>query len=313
MRISNTAFSDNFLYTVNNLQQQENTLQSEASSGQKISRPEDNPSVMAQVLNDQASQASAAHYSSNITQLQSEATTSATAMNSLQTLSSRVNEIATLASNGTNSSAQLSTYANEMTSLIQQAAQIGNTQDGEGNYIFSGTASNKEPFATATDASGAVTSVSYQGNSNTAQSEIASNVKVAALVPGANTSGSGALGLFADSRTGVDLFAHMISLQQDLASGNAAAISTTDAAAVANDADHIVAQISANGVMQSALTTAGNIATSQTANLTTQISGDTNADLAQTLTQLDQTQTAYEAALESGTKIMGLSLLNYIH
>jgi len=34
--------------------------------------------------------------------------------------------------------------------------------------------------------------------------------------------------------------------------------------------------------------------------------------LAQTLTELDQTQTAYQAALESGSKVMNLSLLNFL-
>ena len=42
------------------------------------------------------------------------------------------------------------------------------------------------------------------------------------------------------------------------------------------------------------------------------MSNDTNADLAQTLTQLSQTQTAYQAALESGTMVMGLSLLEFL-
>ena len=65
-------------------------------------------------------------------------------------------------------------------------------------------------------------------------------------------------------------------------------------------------------MIQSALTAAGNIATAQSTNLTTQISGDTNADLAQTMTELDQTQTAYEAALESGTKVLQISLVDFL-
>jgi flagellin-like hook-associated protein FlgL len=42
------------------------------------------------------------------------------------------------------------------------------------------------------------------------------------------------------------------------------------------------------------------------------MSNDTSADLATTLTQLSQTQTAYQAALESGTMVMQTSLLNYL-
>lgn len=266
---------------------------------------------MAQVLNLQTDSAANAAYQNNITQLQNTATTSATAMNSLQTLISQVNEIATEASNGTNSSTQLSTYATEVGSLIQQAVQLGNTQDFDGNYIFSGTAINTQPFV-ATTTNGNITSVAYHGNSDVAESQIGPNTTVSAQVPGANTSGSGAEGLFTDSRTGADLFSHMIALQQDITSGDTSAISSTDAPALNTDEDNIVSQISANGVMQSALTAASNIATAQSTNLTTQISGDTSADLAQTLTELTQTQTAYEAALESGTKVLQISLVDFL-
>ena len=146
MRISNSTFTDNFLSQIQQLQQQQNTLQGESSSGLKVTSPEDNPAVMAQVLNLQTDSAANAAYQNNITQLQNTATISATAMNSLQTIVSQVNDIATEASSGTNSSTQLSDYATQVESLIQQAVQLGNTQDADGNYIFSGTASNTKPF-----------------------------------------------------------------------------------------------------------------------------------------------------------------------
>lgn len=312
MRISSSNFSTGFDYQVQNLEQKQDTLQEEASSGLSVTSPSDNPSVMAQVLTLQTASSANTQYQNNITQLQASATTSATAMNSLQSLISQVNEIATEASSGTTSTTQMATYATQVGSLIQQAVQIGNTKDADGNYIFSGTATTTQPFVATTNASGNVTGVAYQGNSDVASSDIGSNMSVSAQVPGVNNSGSGAEGLFADSRTGADLFSHMIALQQDLASGNSSAIASTDAPALNTDEDNIVNQISANGVTQAALTAANNIATSQTTNLTTQISGDTNADLAQTLTELDQTQTAYQAALESGTMVMNMSLLNYL-
>lgn len=312
MRISSSNFSTNFDYQVQNLEQKQDTLQEEASSGLSVTSPSDNPSVMAQVLTLQTASSANTQYQNNITQLQASATTTATAMNSLQSLVSQVNEIATSASSGTTSTTQLAAYATQVEALIQQAVQIGNTQDADGNYIFSGTATATQPFVATTDASGNVTGVAYQGNSDVASSDIGSNMSVSAQVPGVNNSGSGAEGLFGDSRTGADLFNHMIALQQDLASGNTSAIASTDAPALNTDEDNIVNQISANGVTQAALTAANNIATSQTTNLTTQISGDTNADLAQTLTELDQTQTAYQAALESGTMVMNMSLLNFL-
>jgi flagellin-like hook-associated protein FlgL len=42
------------------------------------------------------------------------------------------------------------------------------------------------------------------------------------------------------------------------------------------------------------------------------ISNSSSADLMNTMVQLSQAQTAYQAALQSGVKIMNLSILNYI-
>jgi flagellar hook-associated protein 3 FlgL len=307
MRISSSTFTDNFISQLQQLQQQQNTLQGETSSGLAVTLPEDNPSVMAEVLNLQTTSSANASYQSNITQLQNTAVNSAAAMNSLQTIVSQVNEIATEATSGTTSSSQLSDYATQVAALIQQAVQLGNTPDSNGNYIFSGTASNTKPFVANTDSSGNITSVTYNGGTEVAESDIGPNTTVSAQVLG-----SGADGLFTNSSTGADVFGDMIALQQHLAAGDTSAITSTDAPALSNDEDNVVSQISANAVMQSALTAAGNIATAQGTNLTTQISGDASANMAQTLTELSQNQTAYEAALESGTMVMSVSLLNFL-
>jgi flagellar hook-associated protein 3 FlgL len=312
MRVTNSAFSDNFSNEIQQLEQQQGKLQGEASSGLSVTSPEDNPSVMAQVLNLQTDSAANASYQSNITQLQSTATISATAMTSLQTIVSQVNTLATQASNGTNSPTQIADYATQVESLIQQAVELGNTQDANGNYIFSGTATSTQPFTTTTDANGNITSVTYNGNTSVASSEIGPSTSVSAQIPGQNDTNSGPEGLFYDQRAGTNLFGDMITLQQNLASGNTSTIASTSIPALTKDDDNIVGQIGSNAAMQSALSVAGNIATAQSTNLTTQISGETSADLAQTLTQLSQTQTAYQAALESGMMVMSVSLVNFL-
>ena len=176
-------------------------------------------------------------------------------MNSLQTLTEQASEIATSA-NGVTSPTQLATYATQVGSLIQQALQAANSKDAQGNYIFGGTITDKPPFVATTDASGNVTGVTYQGNTSTPQSEIGPNLTVSAQTPGANSSGTGSAGLLSDSRSGADLFSHLISLQQDLTSGDTAAIASTDSANLTKDENNIVSGIAANGVAQSTLESA---------------------------------------------------------
>jgi len=311
MRISSSLLTDNLLSQMNQLQGQQIQLQNQVSTGLKVSLPEDDPAAMNQVLDLQSQDASNTQYQSNITQLQSTAATAATAMNSLQTITEQAGEIATEAG-GVNSSSQLASYATQVGSLIQEALQAANTQDAQGNYIFGGTINNKPPFSATTDSSGNVTAVAYKGNTAQSQTPIGPGQTVSTQVPGANSTGSGPAGLLADSASGADLFRDLISLQQNLSSGNTAAIKSTDSPNLTADENNIVSGIAANGVLQSTLESAGTAATQLGTSITTQTSNLTSADLATTLTQLDQTQTALQAAMQSGVMIMNLSILDFI-
>lgn len=311
MRVSTTAFSNNFLYQINQLASRQSTLQSETSTGLKVTLPENNPAVMNQVLNLQTEDSATTQYQSNITQVQNSANTVSDALNSLQTIVEQAGEIATNA-NGVNSPTQLSTYAGQVGQLIQEALQLANTQDPQGNYLFGGTATGSPPFSATTDASNNVTAITYNGNTSVAKSAVAPGLAVTAQIPGENNTGSGTEGVFSDSRTGADVFSHLIALQQDLTSGNTSAISSTDSPNLTKDEDHVVTQISGNAVLQSSLEAAGTMANQNSTNIDTQMSNDTNADMATTLTQLSQVQTAYQAALESGTMIMQTSLIEFL-
>jgi len=312
MRISSSLFTDNFLSQMNQLQGQQIQLQNQATTGLKVTLPEDDPGVMNQALNLQTQAAANNQYQSNITQLQGTATTAATAMNNLQTITEKAGEIATLAG-GVHTSTELASYATQVGNLIQEALQAANTQDAQGHYIFGGTINDQPPFSAATDSSGNVTAVNYQGNTEAPASQIGPGQNVSALVPGANNTGSGPSGLLADSRSGADLFRDLISLQQNLTSGNTAAIAATDSPNLTTDENHLVSGIAANGVLQSTIESAGATATQLDTSITPQTSNLTSADLATTLTKLNQTQTAYQAAMQSGVMLMNLSILNYIH
>lgn len=295
------------------LKSQMTTLQNQVSTGLRVQKPSDDPDAMQTTLTDLSSQATQQQYSSNISTVQSQANTIYSMLQALQTVTSQAGTLVVQASNGTNSQTDLNNYATETSSLIQQALQLVNTKDpATGQYLFGGTSSGQPPFVATTDANGTVTGVTYQGNSSVNQTEIAAGVTVAANVPGANASGSGAYGLITDSRSGADLFNHLIALQNDLTTGNTTALSATAGKDLSNDEDNMTYQVAYNGNVQSQLNTAASFATSQSTSLTDLVSTASGADLVQTMTNLSQTQTAYQAALQSSAMIMQLSILNYI-
>ena len=312
MRIAFNTFPDSVKSQLATLSAQQSRLQNQVATGKRISQLDDDPAAMRQVLDLQTQDSQIAQYRKNIATLQTQATSSYNAMSGLQTISARAGELATLA-DGTRSPQELSAYATEVTQLIQQGVQLMNST-GQGGYLFGGTQTAQPPFVATTDANGNVTGVTYQGNESVPAAEIAAGAPVAVQVPGANTSGSGPAGLVTDTRSGADFFNHLIALQNHLRAGDTASISSSDIPALAKDEDNITSQIANNGLIQSHLSTADSLASTQSLSVKKTISQDSDADLAQTLTQLSATQTAYMAALQSGAKLLSQSqsLLNYL-
>ena len=172
MRVTANTFPNSLLQQLNSLNQRQNKLQNQAATGQRVQLPEDDPVAMRRVLDLQAEGKSTGQYQRNISRLQELAVASFNSIKALKGVSDRTREIS-ISADGLKSQDELNIYANEVTELIKQAVQTVNAKN-RGDYLFSGTLSDQVPFVLATDASGNVTSVTYQGNTTLAESEIAS-------------------------------------------------------------------------------------------------------------------------------------------
>jgi flagellar hook-associated protein 3 FlgL len=310
MRVTGNTFSAGLIDQLNKLVDRQSRLQNQVATGQRIQYPEDDPAAVNRVLAAQSESKALSQYQRNIDNLHDLATASYSAIKGIKNVSDRAGEIA-VSGDGTKSAADLKSLANEVTLMIQQAAQLANSQN-QGDYLFAGTATGNPPFKVNTDANGWVTSVTYQGNDQTTESEISQNNLVAGKVPGQNASGTGTQGLLADSRTGADLFKHLIDLQNHLRDGDTNAIANTDRANLAKDEDNLIYHYSANGALQAQLEATSKIITDRKLDLTEAVSRDADADLATTITHLNQTQVAYQAALQTGSMLLNNSLLNYL-
>lgn len=304
MRVAGTSYTQTMASQINLLAARQYKLQSQATTGQTIQAPEDDPAGMAQALGLQADSSAVAQYAQNVSTLQNRSTLVSNALQQLKTISDRVGELAT-STDSLSSAAEMKANAAETTQLIQQAVQVMNTKDG-GQYLFGGTAASQPPFTAATDASGNVTGVAYQGNTSVTENEIGQNSTITVDVPGENTSGGGARGLVTDSRYGADFFNHLISLQDHLNAGDAASVTSVDQPALAKDEENIIYQVSNSGAVQTRLEVASAVINTQKSSLTTSLTNVAGADLSQTLTQLTLAQNAYQIALQSSSSIMQL-------
>ena len=312
MRIAGTSYTESMANQINLLAARQYKLQNQATTGQSIQAPEDDPAGMAEALGLQAQNSNIGQYAQNISTMQNRASLVSNALQQLKSVSDRINDLA-IQSDSLTSTKAIAANATETTQLIQQAVSIMNSKDGN-QYLFGGTSSGQPPYAATTDANGNVTGVTYQGNSSVTENEIGQNSTVSVDVPGENNTGSGARGLITDSRYGADFFNHMISLQNHLLAGDTSSIKTVDEPALTKDEDNIIYQIGNNGGIQSRLEVAAATASAQQTSLSASLSSVAGADLTQTLTQLTQTQNAYQIAVQSSSNILQLqsSLLSYL-
>jgi len=310
MRVATNQFSNSLINQLGKLSTRQERLHSEAASGKRLQSVADDPVATRRLLDLQAESGAVAQYQKNIGRLQDSANAGYSSLRSVQKISGRAGEIATLA-DGLKTPEQLRTYATEVNKLIDQAVSELNRKQGD-SYLFGGTRTDQPPFTVEKDANGQITAVTFEGNTAGNPSEIAAGVALTANVPGANSSGEGARGLVADSRHGADFFGHLISLRDNLLAGNTQAIADTSRAELAADEDNLLYHLGEYGATLSQLETANASAAHLKGELMGETSRTADADLAETLVRLNETQTAYQATLQSASKLMNLSLMDYL-
>jgi len=310
MRVTGNAFAQSLLQQIHLLTSRQYRLQNQVATGQRIQNPEDDPAAMQRALGLQAETATLQQYRANLDTLKERAQVTFDALKALKRVSDRATELATLA-DGTRSRDELRIYAAEVTQLIHQAVQILN-QKHRGAHLFGGTRTDQPPFVLTADTDGRVTSVTYQGNADVALTPIDQGVTFGLDIPGANLTGAGPRGLVSDTRTNADLFAHLIALQDRLLAGDTNAIAQTVRPALLQDEENLLYHIGNQGALQTRIETAISLADKRLLALDQAVSREVDADLADTLVRLNQTQYAYQAALQSGAGILRLSLLDFL-
>ena len=310
MRVTNNSYSDSLVNHLQSLARKHVTLQNQVATGQRIQSAEEDPLAMQQVLQLRDQSASAAQYESNIRSHQEFATATHGAMRSLTKILDRASEIAHLADD-LDSPEDLKSYATEINQLLEQAVQVSNTRF-KGEYILAGTRSDAAAFSAARDGEGRITAVAFNGNNTIPESEIASGTTLGSKVAGANSSGSGQRGLIADDRYGADLFGHLIQLRDQLVAGDVETIASTTRPQLQADEDNLLYHVADNAALQSRLEASLSSNKDSQAGIEGEISRHADADIADTIIRLNQTQTSYQAALQSGGAILDMNLLDFL-
>ena len=309
MRVAQSSFPDELGRTVNELTVRQARLQTQASTGQRIRNAEDDPSAFLNVLQLQGDFQKLGQYSDNVSKLQTRSQAIYSATSQLKKMTDRASELATMA-NSIRTADDYAAYSSEVDQLLENSIALANSKH-DSESLFGGTSGVDVAFEAVRDADGKITSVAYKGNSKVRQMDIASGVSFSIDVPGANESSSGPRGLLKDERAGIDVFGHLITLRDALKSGDKTAIPDISASLVKDESGYIES-FAALGAAQARLEAVAKQNSSESISVNQLISQESDADLAQTLVELNQLQAAYSAALQSAGKILRISLLDYI-
>ncbi|MGC3960895.1 MAG: flagellin [Verrucomicrobiota bacterium] len=271
--------------------------------------PEDDPVALRRVPGLQTESSSNNQYARNIARMLELAQDSYSGLKSVKTINDRASEIATQVDD-LKSPQELQSLAKEVTEMIKQAVRVMNSTN-RGDSIFGSTVTNQPPYAMTLDANGNIVSVTYSGQYRAGRSGNLREHHAHLTDCWGKQHRHRPPQIDHRFALRADLFNHLIQLQNNLLSGNIAGVAT-DRVNLASDEDNLIYHISSNGAIQSRLETTRSFLGERSTALQSQVSTEVDADLAQTLVKLSQTQTAYEAALQSGAQTLNLSLLDYL-
>lgn len=297
MRIASNTLSDSMIRQIQQLTSEQAKLQMQVATGRRITQPEDDPTAVGRVLTLQSEKRQISQYAANATRALTLAQGSYSGLQGLKQVSDRAGELGTLGT-GAMSAEAMRAYATEVDQLIEQAVQLGNTRIGS-DYIYAGTAVDAPAFSVTRAADNRIATVAYDGNTVQAAIPLSEATSVSPTAAGDTTQGIG------------NFITSLIALRNALDAGDADAVRAAQPDLVAAE-DLIIDAMAYNGGIQTRIEAARSLQQDRATGVEKLISDESSVDLPTTIVKLNQTQTAYQAALASAAKIMNLSLLDYI-
>ena len=212
MRITTNMMYDRSVNSMMKTTERLNKASEQYDTGDRFTTAGEDPTAMAQKLNLTTEIARYNQYSSNGTSLQASLTLEETTLDSLYTAMNSAYSKVQQAINGTNDATNRSALATELTELQKQMADLMNTKDASGQYIFSGNQTQTQPFVL--DGNG---KYQYAGDAGQRSIQVSPTITIAANDSGLDlfqsvatqrtaTSGSAALSVNISSQGQFDSF-----------------------------------------------------------------------------------------------------------
>lgn len=303
MRITNNMLSQNLLRNLEAAQGRMNDLQNQLSSGHRINKPSDDPVGIENALRIKGTISSVDQWKNNASQALSIMNTTDSTMGDMTSMLQRIRELTVQAANDTSTSEDRKAMGQEVDQLKNQLQLLANTQIGN-KYIFGGTRTDQPPMPVGT--------TTWQGNNQDITYPVGNNLNLPISVNGqtlfvspmtTNSAGNPTQGLF---KTLDDLSTLL----------NTPGSSGTDISNMLADIDGNIDNVSALranlGARTNRMTAISDQLDSTSMNLKQNLSDIQDADMAKTITDFQNQQNVYKAALSVGAQIIQPSLVDFM-
>jgi flagellar hook-associated protein 3 FlgL len=287
MRVTNSSIYESIKYNLGNISEELNKANEIASSGKRINTLSDDPVGLTQSLSIQSNLANIEQMQRNIDYGQSWLNAGESALTNVDDILSNTKALCVQMASATTGASQRSSAAETVQNNLDEIVSLANTNVA-GSYIFSGTKTDTQPF----DQDG-----TYNGDSNAFVIKISKNASVEIGSDGQAVFGA-VFNTLADLKT---------ALANNDVDGIQGAISKLD-----THLNDISGKISDIGSKTDRMDIKKNLFQDLNLSNTERLSNIEDADMAEAVMNVSAAQLTYQAALASSSKVMSLSLVDYL-
>lgn len=295
LRVTSNMMSNQVLRNLNKNLNNMADLQNQQSTGRKLNKPSDDPVGVTYALRYRSELSANEQYTRNVDAALGWLDTTDSVMSQAEDVMTRLKELAVRASTGTNPQTALDSIEAEFQELKKQLADLGNTQVN-GKYVFNGQTYDIKPYDSADPAAaetdmGAVEYTVGQG-----------------VTFQINTSGSD---FFGEKGAADNAFNILDKLSVAMQNSNFTAIAD-EVKNIDARMNKMVSVHAETGARTNRVELMENRLSNENYNLTVLQSKTEDADIAETMIQVNIASNIYQASLSAGAKIITPTLVDFI-
>ncbi len=307
MKISTGLYFDRSTQQLGGVQARLTSVQEQLSTGLQIVKPSDAPDKASLITRLEGELARQASYQDTLKSVNVRLTAEETALKNTSDVMYRIKELAVQAANDTEGAQDRQSIALEMGNLREQILSLANSQDSNGNYLFSGSKAGSPAFNK--DSSGRV---NYQGDQARMQVNVGDNRRMNLNMPGSDVYTRVVRDDGKGNKTGVDFFQALDDLVNAVKTSDVKAMQrgVAEVDTLQNGISEGLGQIGADLTVVDLQT---NVLDQVVLRLKTTRSDVEDLDYTEAITRMNKDQLALEAAQSSFAKISQLSLFKFLN